>query len=63
MPEPFFQSALLNKHYKAALLFLGQNTNFITTAMDCKTILSKATDRFDPAKIDTANRVAPDFNS
>ncbi len=48
---------------KAALLFLGQNTNFITTAMDCKTILSKATDRFDPAKIDTANRVAPDFNS
>ncbi len=46
---------------KAALLFLGQDTDFITQAMDCKTILRKASDRFDPAKIDTANRIASDF--
>lgn len=46
---------------KAALLFLGQDTDFITQTMDCKTILRKASDRFDPAKIDTANRIASDF--
>lgn len=48
---------------KAALLFLGQNTSFITKAMDCKTILYKAIDLFDPAKINNTNRIVPDFGS
>ena len=48
---------------KAALLFLGQDTSFITTAMDCKTILCKAIDLFDPTKINNTNRIAPRFIS